>query len=73
VIIAGCSSEEGISYLEVIGDVVFAVARATKEKVLVLSSTALSLVRRGRLRVIDVGIRVFLRSRRVLGGARHGR
>jgi hypothetical protein len=58
------------SYLEVIGEIVLAAARAAKQALLVLGGAALGLVRRGRLRVVDIG--VLLRSRRVLDVGRHG-
>lgn len=61
---------EGSAYLEVIGDLALAVPRGTaKEEGIVLSRAALGLVRGRRLRV---GIRVVLRSGRVLCRARHG-
>lgn len=62
----------GTTYLEVIRDVVLAAARPAEETVLILRGAALGLVRWRRLRVVEVRVRVLLRSRRVLGGARHG-
>jgi hypothetical protein len=57
------------TYLEVIGDIILAVSRRPKQALLVLGRAALSLVRRGRLGVVEV--RVLLGSGRVLDVGRH--